>query len=160
MITQEFLKHLFEYRDGILFWKNPPKHNSNLLGKEAGFTYKSGYKGVSIKGKHYKMHRIIFLMHHGFLPKELDHINGDKSDNRIENLRPCDRMQNNQNKGKQKNNKTGYKCVYKARNKYRAIVTFKNKTYDFGYFNNAEDAYKIVEEFKQKNHKEFYRKIV
>lgn len=58
------------------------------------------------------VHRLVFLYHHGWLPTELDHINGNRSDNRIENLRPVTREQNMGHRGRPRNNKSGFKGVH------------------------------------------------
>ena len=77
----------FNYANGKLFWGISPS-NGVVEGEEAGCLTAMGYVGVQFKGKHYKAHRIIYEMHHGEIPEGMviDHINGNKSDNRIENL--------------------------------------------------------------------------
>jgi hypothetical protein len=79
--------YYFNYANGKLFWGVKPS-NGVAEGDEAGHLTAKGYRCVHFKGKHYKIHRIIYEMHHGEIPEDMviDHINGDKADNRIENL--------------------------------------------------------------------------
>jgi len=59
--------------------------------------------------EHWMVHKLIYLWHHGFVPEQLDHINRDTTDNRIENLRPADTANNAQNRRLFANNKSGCK---------------------------------------------------
>ena len=84
-MTKEELHELFEYRDGNLYWKIN-RVTKKCIGKKAGSKCKNGYEHIQINYKYIYSHRAIFLYHHGYLPKILDHINGIRDDNRIENL--------------------------------------------------------------------------
>lgn len=79
--------YYFNYANGKLFWGISPSQGV-VEGDEAGSINSKGYKCLKLKGNNYKAHRIIYEMHHGKIPEDMviDHINGDKSDNRIENL--------------------------------------------------------------------------
>ena len=82
-ITQDYVKQLFEYRDGELYWK--VKYSQRVkIGAKAGALDGDEYFRISINGKRYLNHRLIFLMHHGYLPEYLDHIDGNPSNNKIE----------------------------------------------------------------------------
>ena len=86
-ITQDKVKELFEYRDGALFWK-VSSNNFIQVGQQAGTAINdSGYHIVGINGKTYRLHRIIFMYHHGYFPKNVDHIDGDAKNNKPDNLR-------------------------------------------------------------------------
>jgi HNH endonuclease len=137
---------IFEYKDGNLFWKMKPSLRTNI-GDQAGTLNSGGYIQVKYKGKKLLTHRIIFQMHFGFFPKEIDHINRIKTDNRIENLRECTRSENNKNKGMQKNNKSGAKniCWHKQTKKWQLQY---NKKY-CGLYNTLDEAKKALE--KQQN---------
>jgi hypothetical protein len=94
MFTQNDLKELFEYRnDGYLIRKIKTS-NSVKTGDIAGCDTGNGYKKIRAFGKPYLSHRLIFFWHYGVFPKEIDHINGDTVDNRIENLRAAYRNHN------------------------------------------------------------------
>ena len=72
-----------------------------------------GYWKIHGLGGHYKVHRIIWFMHHGKLSKgmHIDHVNGIRNDNRIVNLRLVTQHTNSKNRSKSKNNKTGHNAI-------------------------------------------------
>jgi hypothetical protein len=111
-ITQEYLHSLFYYEDGMLYRRYNNRNNGVKAGAPAG-TYHSatGYFRISIDGKRYPFHRILFLYHHGYLPEMVDHIDCDKKNNRIENLRDANATWNNTNKTIQRNNNSGIKGI-------------------------------------------------
>jgi hypothetical protein len=81
-------------------------------GDIAGSIGRAGYRIVRIDGKNYRAHRVIWLMAHGDWPEyEIDHINGNRDDNRISNLRHATRLQNAKNVGLSRRNKWGSKGV-------------------------------------------------
>jgi len=143
-MTQKLLKHLFDYhKNGYLIRK------CNLAnGYKAGAIIKSkpdsqGYEITSVLNKNRKMHRVVFLWHYGWLPRFIDHINQNKTDNRIENLRPATTSQNMANIAKVKKNPLSkYKGVsfHKTHNKFIASIRYHKKTYHLGYFNNEKEA--------------------
>ncbi len=117
MITTDEVRKAFEYRDGGLYWRVPIKYHAEKLGKRVG-SVAGGYRQLEYKGKPYREHRLIWL-HHGnelLENQEIDHINGNRLDNRIENLRQVDRATNQKNKHTVKSN-TGHKGLsfYKCR---------------------------------------------
>jgi hypothetical protein len=132
---------IFDYIDGNLFWKIKPSLAVNI-GDKAGTITSNGYVVVRYQNKKTMVHRIIFSMFHGFVPKEIDHINRIKTDNRIENLRPATRSENNLNKIAQKNSKSGIKNVswHKASNKW--VVQYKGKHH--GCFVDLDEAKKLL----------------
>lgn len=96
--TQERLKELFTYNnDGSLNWKIKPCRR--MVSKEqAGHKNQRGYLQIKIDYVQYQQHRVIWKLHYGTEPALIDHINGNKADNRIENLRSVTDKQNQQNK--------------------------------------------------------------
>lgn len=104
-----------------------------------------GYYRVSVGPKWYPTHRVIWAMFYGEWPrKQIDHIDLDRTNNRIENLREATNSENQQNKGKQKNNTSGMPGVYWYKNKrlWHVCVKLNRKLYSFGYFKDKEDAIK------------------
>jgi hypothetical protein len=111
-----YCKEFFEIREcGNLYWvKKPhPKASSVRIGGRAGAIDQDGYLFIKISGRFYKAHRLIWLIHHGRWPSDqIDHIDRDKQNNRIENLREVTCAQNHQNQSIQKNNTSGSTGVY------------------------------------------------
>ena len=158
LISQELLHEIFEYRDGHLYWKNP-KYKNTKPDRKAGSLKDTGYLRVGLFGKDFRIHRLIYLMFHGNLPKILDHINGNKLDNRIENLRPATVSQNNSNSTKQKRNTSGIKNVYWNKNikKWTVIIGIDKKLKYFGSYNSIEEASEVAKQKRNELHKEFAR---
>jgi hypothetical protein len=96
-MTQTQVRALFDCRDGKLFWR--VRRPKVVLGAEAGCRAPNGYQMIRANGTLFRAHRLIFLWHHGYLPEEVDHINRDGRDNRIENLRDVSHSRNNLNNG-------------------------------------------------------------
>lgn len=141
MITQEAIKEWFEYRDGRLYWKKVTHPNKQyLVGQKVGSTHKTGYRHVTWANKTWKVHRLIFVLHHGYLPKEIDHINGDRSDNRIENLRAVTRSENQCNRPILPSNTSGYAGVswHKKSQAWVVRVMKNGKSHLIGYFKELE----------------------
>jgi len=111
-MNQALVAEYFDHKDGHLYWKKVAHPNKQyLVGQEVGCIHQTGYRHVTWKGKVHKVHRLIFLLEHGYIPKEIDHINGDRQDNRLENLRSVTRSQNQFNKAMAQNNTSGYRGV-------------------------------------------------
>jgi hypothetical protein len=113
-LTQEYLKEKFIYvNEGILIRIPASKFISDIdIKKALSKKIKNKYPRLFVHGKQYQIHRLIFLYHHGHMPKLIDHINGDSSDNRIENLRAATNSENTWNSKLYKNNKSGLKGIY------------------------------------------------
>ena len=156
IITQEIIKELFEYRDGKLFWQIKPC-SKVCIGDVAGFKTDDGYLSVGINKKQYKQHRLIFLYHYGYLPNMIDHTDGNKLNNNIENLRECTPSQNQYNSKIRSDSKSGIKGVVwsKRKNKWRARFIFNKIRVHVGYYYNILDAEKAILNARTKIHKEF-----
>lgn len=154
ILSQELVRNLFDYKDGVLYWRVSPSAGVKT-GQKAGYTPKNKYAQVGIKGKLFYAHRIIYLYHHGVLPQEIDHIDLDRTNNKIENLRAATHANNLCNVRIKTNNTTGVKGVFldKRRNTWYARV---GKTY-IGCFTELNAAEEAVKAAREKIHKEFTR---
>lgn len=131
----------FEYRDGQLFWAIDMPPNAKA-GERAGGVKNNGYREVSFYGHRYLEHRIVYALHTGEMPEFIDHINGNKSDNRIENLRPATHAENMRNRKAYKNNKLGLKGVsQESPNSFNATIYVDGKPINLGNYSTPEKAY-------------------
>jgi hypothetical protein len=152
MLTVDRLNTLFYEVDGVLFWKED-KRNNPVKDKEAGYLFRDGYKRVKVDGKIYTIHRLIFFKHYGYFPVEIDHINNNKLDNRITNLREVTRCQNQWNRPVKRNSTTGVKGVYPHfRGKFSAEIRQSGTKHYLGLFNTVEEAAKAVQQKREELH--------
>jgi len=98
--SQEVLRYLFDVIDGNLVWK-VDRGRKTRKGSIAGYTHpKYGYIDVKFDGSSYKAHRLVYIWYNGDIPDgiEIDHINRQRADNRIENLRLVTKQENSYNR--------------------------------------------------------------
>ncbi len=143
-LTAGYLRSILDYdpETGI-FTRKVRTSNSVKVGGIAGSQNGDGYLLIMLQSRLYQAHRLAWLYMHGEWPKDqIDHINRNRSDNRIANLRDVSHKQNQQNKSKQSNNKSGYPGVswYKRYSKWRARIRHNQKLIHLGYFDDLEDA--------------------
>lgn len=134
----------YDANTGFLYWRVLPKcHKPD---GRAGSKEKDGYTRVKFRQKHIPVHRIIWdmcnpgdLLAPGF---EVDHINHDRSDNRIVNLRKVTKGVNNKNLSLGKANTSGVigVCYVKSRNRWVSAIYLGGKRKHIGYYKNFEDA--------------------
>ena len=131
--------------------------DENLL-KQYHWCVHHGYavaNGVR-NGKRYSiyMHRLIMNTPEGM---EVDHKNGNRLDNRKSNMRNCTTKENCYNRGKNRNNKTGFKCVFRTEDskKFKARVKFNGKNINLGNYDTASEAAKAYNDWAIKHHGEF-----
>lgn len=140
------VKDLTEFLDynkesGVFVWK--VKTRNKNIGDVAGNTNWRGYTSIWINGNVYYAHRIAWAICNGeWPPKDVDHINENKSDNRICNLRSASRSENMLNRSKNKNNTSGMKGVSfcKCTGKWRAQLIANGKRVNIGRFQSKEQA--------------------
>jgi hypothetical protein len=114
-----------------------------------------GYIQLSVQGRVYLGHRMGWYLHHGEWPQVIDHINGDRADNRIQNLRNCRQSDNVQNlRGAKSNSNTGLLGVSfdKERGKFVAGIGLGGKRKAIGRFDTAEDAHEAYLAVKRQVH--------
>ena len=158
MKSKEYFHEYFEYKDGHLYSKK--RLSSNVWeGKKIGKPRPDGYCNVRLHGVRYYVHRIIFMMHYGYIPKQIDHIDGNPSNNKIENLRETNYTTNNYNKKIMTNNKSGVKGVnwHKGGKKWRVEITVNKKNLYLGLFDDLELAELVAQEARNKYHGSFAR---
>ena len=147
-MTQEYIKSLFDYDSdkGILTYKVNRGGNAKA-GQEAGWTWSVGnkrYKHIKIDGKSYRYHRLVWMYMYGKFPNDqIDHINGDTLDNRIENLRDVTSIENSKNRGIQSNNTSGYSGINQLPSgNWRVRINVNKKRINIGTFDSFDEAYK------------------
>lgn len=162
-ITLDYVLSILNYDEfsGIFKWKHRPINhftsskawacwNARYAGTNAGNKNQNGYIQIKIDKKLYKAHRLAMLIATGIMPEdEVDHIDGDKSNNKISNLRRATKSQNNHNRTAYKTNSSGLKCVSwkHSTKKYFAYIVINNKSKHLGYFDcpaAASFAYQIA----------------
>lgn len=156
-ITPELLRQLLRYEplSGDLFWLERKRHlfSSDSLCKRwntihkdkiaTSYVNKDGYKQICIFGVVHKAHRVVWAHQIGDWPKRsIDHINGIRSDNRIQNLRDVSTLENCRNSRKRKSNKSGFTGVSwnKRQRKWHAVISIDCKTTHIGFFKEKSDA--------------------
>jgi hypothetical protein len=152
------LKELFEYQDGHLYWRK--SHCSAVkVGAKAGCINSEGYLIVGYKYKKYLVHRIIWVMHGNEPVPLVDHINSDKLDNRIENLRAADPTINTQNAKLRKDSTSGIKGVswQKQTGTWVGQIWHKNKLYRAGSFSDKAQCAKAVRRLREELHGDYAR---
>jgi hypothetical protein len=143
-VPVSLLHELFTYcpESGDITWEKPRSPRA-VKGSKAGSLKTGGYLQIRIEGKNILAHRIAWAMHYGEWPNTfIDHINRDKIDNRIANLRLASRSENNRNIAARKGNKLQIKGVsYHARDrKFVAFISLGDKQKYLGGFDTAEEA--------------------
>lgn len=154
-LTASRLREVLRYdpETGRFSWKL--QRGRQKAGSDAGWKGGDRYVQIGISGRLYYAHRLAWLYETGNWPTDqLDHINGDPSDNRIANLRECTNSENGQNLGRKRNNTTGATGVVwdKSRNKWRAQIRENGKVRGIGRFNLFEEAVAAHAEAKKNAH--------
>ena len=159
-LTQDQLKELLSYdpETGHFCWKIPLRNAHE--GKKAGWKTSAGYVGIQVDGHQYLAHRLVWLYIHGQWPLSIiDHINGDRGDNRLSNLREATASENQINRGIPAHNTSGYKgVVWRAkRNRWFVSIMANGETHWVGSFRGKEEAIKAYEEASKTKHGGFQR---
>ena len=147
MLSVERANELFDYNPetGVVVWKISPA-NCVKAGDEVGSINNEGYRQTKVKRKCCKVHRLAWFLTHGVWPTaQIDHINGNRSDNRICNLREATNMENIQNlrKARSDNLSTGILGVHidPKSGRFKGKITVCGKQIHLGYFDTAQEAH-------------------
>ena len=144
MITQARLKEVLHYNkeSGIFVWHSPTTRRVKK-GDIAGNVNDMGYIRIRVDGKSYRGHRLAWLYVYGKLPeKQIDHINHNRADNRIENLREVNNIENSKNHSIGINNTSGVVGVYwcNTNKRWKATIKINYKSVALGIFTCFSDA--------------------
>lgn len=136
-ITQDAVRAILDYdpATGVFVRRS--------TGQLTGYRNSRGYVIIGIGQKTFKAHRLAWLHVYGRMPAEIDHADGDKANNRIDNLREADGTMNNANKPKQRNNRSGFKGVHfsQASGKWHAMIKKGRRARFLGAFESPADAH-------------------
>ncbi|WP_420917555.1 HNH endonuclease [Pseudomonas protegens] len=142
-MTAEIARDLFNYDEGagLLTWKR--SRGRAIAGVQVGALHHTGYWHTYIGKKTYLVHRIIWLMSYGEWPEgQIDHVDGNPQNNRIENLRSVSNQQNSRNRRLKVSNKSGVPGVYweKRSGRWCAQISTSNGRKHIGYFDSISGA--------------------
>jgi hypothetical protein len=154
-LTAEQVRAVLNYDPltGVFHWA-VRRGQRMKAGDRAGARNNEGYVGIEIDCRSYKAHRLAWLVTHGEWPaSEIDHINGDRGDNRIANLRAGTKAQNQQNRKLNSDNKSGFMGVYNFQGKWRASIGYRGKPRYLGTFATPEEAAEAYRMAKVELHK-------
>lgn len=155
-LTAEKVRELLDYdpETGVFTWRVAKGRKSK--GMPAGCIDHYGYVQIGIDGTRYKGHRIAWLIVTGAWPNdEIDHVNGVKNDNRLENLREANRFTNMQNLLRPMEGNTSKLlgvCWDTARQSFIAQIRVKGKNKFLGRFADPSEAHAVYLDAKRRLH--------
>jgi hypothetical protein len=157
MLTQEQLREVLDYRDGHLYWVLDMCQGRIKAGQRAG-CFGGGYWKIKLFQKCYYAHRLVWLWHYGVLPDIIDHINQDKLDNSISNLRIASKQQNAVNTRNKTKPTYGTYFNSKAR-KYVASIGLGRSHLCLGAFDTLPEAKELYDTTAKEWFGEFYQPV-
>jgi len=148
-ITAEKAREVLSYDPdtGLFTWLERRRRSD--AGSQAGSVHTSGYRRIGVRGSLVYAHRLAWVMHHGREPEgEIDHLNGNRDDNRIANLRDVKPQLNKQNR--RSSGLPGVKAANSG--KWRAVIKFGGSTIASTGFDTEEEASALYLELKKRLH--------
>jgi hypothetical protein len=156
MTTQALIKDMFNYDPEVGAFTHRKTSRRAVSGAEAGEITHNGYRRISAGGSRYMAHHLAWLWVYGELPPsgmQVDHINGEKCDNRISNLRLATHAQNRQNMRKAiSSNSSGLLGVSRHKGKFAATIMTSGRVKSLGVFNTPEEAHRTYLSAKRDLH--------
>lgn len=140
MLTQERLKQFLHYDPETGAFTRLLERGGRRKDGRGGRPSAQGYLRTCIDCRVYYSHRLAWYYVHGVWAGEIDHIDGDRANNRISNLRPATRTQNLANSRRSSANTSGFKGVSRCRDKWRASIRKDGKSFHLGVFDTREAA--------------------
>ena len=143
MLTAKRLRELLHYDPATgVFTRRVSRQGFNAHTVAGSLHKQSGYVIMGVDRRSYRAHRLAWLYMTGHWPAELDHKNGDRSDNRWDNLREAGRTQNNANAKRREDNSSGFKGVSwdRANGRWRAYINVDGRQKHLGRFDAIESA--------------------
>ena len=160
MVTEDRLRKLLRYDPCAGHFMRLTNRGTQRIGDIAGSINTSGHIQIKIDGRSYLAHRLAWLYMTGAWPlNEIDHIDANKENNRLENLREATKIQNGMNRRAYSNNQSGYKGVhwYKKNRKFGSHIRVNKKLMFLGLFDTAEEAHAAYVEAARKHFGAFAR---
>jgi hypothetical protein len=139
--SQEALRGLFDYRDGLLIRKTLGSNGRHKVGDVAGFANQNGYKYVKLGDAQYAQHRVIWKWHYGTEPEAIDHVSDNKADNRIENLRAVSSRQNSAKEAQKRRKNDLPIGVWPKGGRFIAMAQTNGKRRSLGTYDTPEQAH-------------------
>lgn len=149
-------RYVLEPKTGIFY--NRRRLGSRAAGHMSGSISSNGYRYLLFSGGQKLLaHRLVWFLTHDVWPKEIDHINGNPDDNRIENLRTATHAENCRNSRRHKDNKSGVKgvCWEQKRGRWAAYICVDGRRHGLGRFRTKEDAASAYREAALEFHGKF-----
>lgn len=160
--TFELVRKLLNYdpETGFLTWKVDRNNGTRPGDRAGGLHVKAGYRNITIMNISWREHRIIWLWMKGEWPNHLlDHIDGNRVNNRWSNLRFATPLENSRNAGLPKDNTSGYRGVVQSRGRWKAQIKFNGRSKHLGVFDTKEEAALAYETAAKDHFGEFYRDL-
>lgn len=162
MLTQGRLKEVLDYNpeNGHFRWRKGSFYNQGNERRAGSIDISNSHRSIFIEGNKYLEQTLVWLYVYGYFPEDnIYHIDGDKQNNRLINLKPANKSQTCQSKNKQSNNTSGFKGVSfcKSKERWRATIRVNKKLIHLGYFTCLEKAAQAYKEAAIKYFGEFAR---